>query len=57
MNDIDQIPFDFDPRMGMVVGIMVGLLENSGFSRTAQVCAQTAAAIRRASVSGDTKCI
>ena len=26
MNDIDQIPFDFDPRMGMVVGIMVGFL-------------------------------
>lgn len=26
MNDINQIPFSFDPRIGMIVGIMVGFL-------------------------------
>jgi BASS family bile acid:Na+ symporter len=26
MDDINQIPFDFDPRIGMIVGVMVGLL-------------------------------
>ncbi len=26
MADIDQIPFNFDPRIGMIVGIMVGFL-------------------------------
>jgi BASS family bile acid:Na+ symporter len=26
MDDINQIPFNFDPRMGMIVGIMVGFL-------------------------------
>ena len=26
MDDINQIPFNFDPRMGMIVGVMVGLL-------------------------------
>jgi BASS family bile acid:Na+ symporter len=26
MDDINQIPFNFDPRIGMIVGVMVGLL-------------------------------
>lgn len=26
MDDINQIPFDFDPRIGLIVGIMVGFL-------------------------------
>src|SRR5690606_30762783 len=26
MDDINQIPFNFDPRIGMIVGIMVGFL-------------------------------
>ena len=26
MNDINQIPFNFDPRIGLIVGIMVGFL-------------------------------
>jgi BASS family bile acid:Na+ symporter len=26
MDDISQIPFNFDPRMGMIVGVMVGFL-------------------------------
>ena len=26
MDDIDQIPFNFDPRIGMMVGVMVGFL-------------------------------
>lgn len=26
MDDINQIPFDFDPGIGMIVGVMVGLL-------------------------------
>src|SRR5690606_27029748 len=26
MDDINQMPFDFDPRIGMIVGVMVGLL-------------------------------
>ncbi|GBF22126.1 sodium Bile acid symporter family protein [Arenibacter sp. NBRC 103722] len=26
MDDINQIPFNFDPRIGMIVGVMVGFL-------------------------------
>ena len=26
MEDINQIPFNFDPRIGLIVGIMVGFL-------------------------------
>ena len=26
MDDINRIPFNFDPRIGMIVGVMVGFL-------------------------------
>lgn len=26
MDDINQIPFNFDPRIGMIVSVMVGFL-------------------------------
>ena len=26
MDEINQIPFNFDPRMSMIVGVMVGFL-------------------------------
>jgi BASS family bile acid:Na+ symporter len=26
MDDINQMPFNFDPRIGMIVGVMVGFL-------------------------------
>ena len=26
MDDINQIPFNFDPRIGMIFGVMVGFL-------------------------------